>query len=221
VTSAIAACAALVAVTASANAAAQPVERAPTTAEPPTKKHQYLADKDAARAANSGSAVVEARRRWHERLDKRLGKPPLAVVNLFNTWTHEYVVVDAEAKQPPPHAVVDWFLRCHFTNHPTTMDQRLFPLLMKAAAEFRSHRIDIISGYRADKYNLMLRKKGRGVARNSQHPQGNAVDFRVDGVSTQRLRAWAQRQRLGGVGYYPASKFVHVDTGPIRAWTDE
>ncbi len=191
-------------------AAADPAE------SPATNKDAYLADK-----AASQPLPPEARRRWDAQLDKRIGKKPFAVVNVYNTWTHETVVFDSGAKTPLPPEQVNSFLRCHFTNQPTNMDQRLFPVLMAAAKKFQSLRIEIVSGFRAEKYNLMLRKKGHGVARNSQHPQGHAVDFRVQGVSTDRLRSWAESLRVGGVGYYPGSGFVHVDTGPVRRWTDE
>ena len=64
----------------------------------------------------------------------------------------------------------------------------------------------------------MLRKKGREVARQSQHTEGNAVDFRVRGVPTQRLLNYVRSLRIGGVGYYPHSQFVHSDTGRVRFW---
>jgi uncharacterized protein YcbK (DUF882 family) len=65
----------------------------------------------------------------------------------------------------------------------------------------------------------MLRKKGHQVARSSQHVEGHAVDFRIRGVKTKVLRNFVTSLRLGGVGYYPNSQFVHCDTGKIRHWT--
>jgi uncharacterized protein YcbK (DUF882 family) len=56
------------------------------------------------------------------------------------------------------------------------------------------------------------------VARDSQHTHGNAVDFRIPGVDVKSLEAWARRLRLGGVGLYLGSGFVHVDTGRVRYW---
>jgi uncharacterized protein YcbK (DUF882 family) len=64
----------------------------------------------------------------------------------------------------------------------------------------------------------MLRKKGHQVARDSQHTHGNALDFTIPGVSVEKLHAWAKEQKLGGVGIYLNSKFVHMDTGPVRFW---
>lgn len=190
---------------------------------PISKKEQHLADKAKARELPAADRQA-ARSKLERELRRRVGKKPAAVVNVYNTWTHEYVVVEAalaKAKEPPlPPEAVDRFLRCHFTNHGTKMDARLFGVLVQAAGHFKVDRVDVISGFRAPKYNLMLRKKGRRVARNSQHTFGNAVDFRLPGVTTERLRKWAQRLKLGGVGYYKGDGFVHVDTGPVRSWVE-
>jgi len=91
--------------------------------------------------------------------------------------------------------------------------------LAAAAIKFRAPRVEVVSGYRAPKYNLMLRKKGRQVARESQHTQGTAVDFRVHGVHTEALRDFVRGLRVGGVGYYPRTRFIHADTGKVRYWT--
>ena len=67
------------------------------------------------------------------------------------------------------------------------MDERLVEVLGHVARRFSAGRIEVVSGYRSPKYNLMLRKKGREVARTSQHSEGNAVDFRLRGIPTRRL----------------------------------
>jgi uncharacterized protein YcbK (DUF882 family) len=64
----------------------------------------------------------------------------------------------------------------------------------------------------------MLRKKGHEVARDSEHPRGHAVDFRIPQVPTKVLLRWVRSLHLGGVGYYPESKFVHCDVGRVRFW---
>jgi hypothetical protein len=110
------------------------------------------------------------------------------------------------------------FLRDHFTNQATRMDERLINVLSRVAVRFSARRIEVVSGYRSPKYNLILRKKGREVARTSQHVQGNAVDFRVRGVRTDQLLHFVRSLRIGGVGFYPHSQFVHSDTGRIRFW---
>ena len=66
--------------------------------------------------------------------------------------------------------------------------------------------------------NWVAGKKGRQVARNSHHTLGEAVDFRLPGISTRKVRDWARSIGLGGVGYYPSSGFIHVDVGKVRTW---
>jgi len=70
-------------------------------------------------------------------------------------------------------------------------------------------------------HNLLLRKKGHQVARDSQHTHGHAIDFFLPNVPTRRLWAWVKAQHLGGVGIYLHSGFVHMDTGPVRFWSGQ
>ncbi len=147
------------------------------------------------------------------------GTRPARLVNLYNFWTHEWLAVDAAS--PPPPATVDHFLRDHFTNKTTAMEPRLIGMLVAAATRFHSDVVDVVSGFRHPKYNLILRKKGHQVARDSQHTHGHAVDFFVPQVPVQALQVWARAQSAGGVGLYPESGFVHMDTGPIRTWSGE
>ena len=76
----------------------------------------------------------------------------------------------------------------------------------------------IISGYRSPQTNAALRARGRGVASRSMHLEARAIDLRIPGFSTARLRDAALSLGGGGVGYYAGSDFVHVDTGPVRHW---
>ena len=80
------------------------------------------------------------------------------------------------------------------------------------------HAFQIISGYRSAATNEMLHRRSAGVASGSLHMRGQAVDIRLADVSLERLRDAALSLRSGGVGYYAASQFVHVDTGRVRAW---
>jgi hypothetical protein len=154
-----------------------------------------------------------------ERPDRRARRPPrLAaeqVITLRNLWTHEEVPVVPGALDSVPF---DELTRCHYTNQATVMDARLLPVLLRAAARFRSATVDIVSGFRAPKYQLMLRKKGHEVARDSEHPRGHAVDFRIPSVPTRTLLRFVRSLHLGGVGYYPESQFVHADVGRVRFW---
>jgi len=76
----------------------------------------------------------------------------------------------------------------------------------------------VISGYRSPKTNAALHKKSHGVATHSLHMQGKAIDIRLPGCQLSRLKKAALQCQRGGVGYYPKSDFVHVDTGRVRHW---
>lgn len=77
---------------------------------------------------------------------------------------------------------------------------------------------EIISAYRSPQTNEMLRSNSSGVAQRSLHMEGRAMDVRLRGVPTRKLREAALSLQVGGVGYYPDSDFVHVDTGRVRYW---
>ena len=149
----------------------------------------------------------------------RTGKKPPKLVNLYNTWTHEWLAVDPRRR--PSKRLFDRFLRDHYTNSPTEMEAKLLDILLSAAREHDADTVMVVSAFRHPKYNLILRKKGHQVARESHHTKGNAVDFYIPRVPTKRLHEWAKAQALGGVGVYTGSGFVHMDTGKIRYWSGE
>ncbi len=76
----------------------------------------------------------------------------------------------------------------------------------------------IVSGYRSPATNADLRKHSDGVSKNSLHMQGRAIDIRIEGLDSRRIRNAALAMRRGGVGYYAKSDFVHLDTGSVRTW---
>jgi uncharacterized protein YcbK (DUF882 family) len=80
--------------------------------------------------------------------------------------------------------------------------------------------VHIVSAYRSEKTNEMLRQRSAnsGVARKSQHIEAKAIDFRLPGVDTRRVRDVAVNLQRGGVGYYRKSDFIHVDSGRVRYW---
>ncbi|AGO16620.1 hypothetical protein K756_07340 [Glaesserella parasuis ZJ0906] len=100
------------------------------------------------------------------------------------------------------------------------IDPKLFVKLTQIQARLglRKSEILIVSGYRSAQTNARLRRRSRGVASNSYHILGKAIDFRIEGVPLARIKAAAESLNNGGVGYYPHSNFVHVDTGPVRTW---
>ncbi len=78
--------------------------------------------------------------------------------------------------------------------------------------------INIICGYRSPETNERMHRGHRGVAHNSYHTRGQAVDISIKGVPLKRVQQIAESLKIGGVGYYPKSGFVHIDVGPIRYW---
>jgi uncharacterized protein YcbK (DUF882 family) len=114
---------------------------------------------------------------------------------------------------------IDWVLRDFRTGEARRVDHRLLDFLWRLRAALdTTEPYEVISGYRSPKTNAMLRREGRGVSRMSLHMQAMAIDVRVPGCSLTALRDTALGLRLGGVGYYPASDFVHVDVGRVRFW---
>ncbi len=113
------------------------------------------------------------------------------------------------------------FLRDWRSQDSTTMDRRLFDIMWEVYRDVDAKQpIQIISAYRSPATNAMLRRRSSGVARSSQHMQGQAIDFFIPGVPLEQIRYAGLRQQRGGVGFYPTSgsPFVHLDVGSIRHW---
>jgi uncharacterized protein YcbK (DUF882 family) len=116
---------------------------------------------------------------------------------------------------------INSFLRDWRKTESTRMDPQLLDLVWEIYREAGSHDyIHVVSAYRSPATNDLLRRRSRGVAKNSQHTRGKAMDFALTDVPLGKLRAIAMKKQSGGVGYYPSSgyPFVHVDTGSVRAW---
>lgn len=120
---------------------------------------------------------------------------------------------------PDAFKQINTVLRDFRTDQAYPMDPRLIDMI------YSIHRMtgqntpfEIISGYRSPKTNAMLLKTSSGVAKKSFHMQGRAIDLRMEGFSTTRIRDLAKDMKAGGVGYYSKSGFVHIDTGDVRSW---
>lgn len=142
---------------------------------------------------------------------------------LYHTHTNERIdVVYRVGDAYIPSAIdrLDRFLRDHRTGDVIQLDRRVFDLLhdLTAAVGRPNAEIDIVCGYRTPWSNDFLRRTTQGVASHSLHMQGEAIDIRMPGVSTSTLRDAALNLHRGGVGYYPESRFVHVDVGRVRRW---
>ena len=113
------------------------------------------------------------------------------------------------------HVMRDWR-----TDRIKQIDPRLLDLLWDLQRKLDcSSTIEILSGYRTPETNAMLRRTREGVAKNSYHMKGQAIDLNIGGRSIRQIRRAALAMHRGGVGYYPVSKFVHLDTGAPRTWS--
>jgi uncharacterized protein YcbK (DUF882 family) len=111
------------------------------------------------------------------------------------------------------------FLRDSQNNAQTEMDPLLFDVLWHSMNLCGySGPVEVLSAYRSPTTNAWLASVSRGVARDSQHMNGNAMDIRFPGIPVFKIRQAARSLQMGGVGFYPRSGFVHLDTGPIRYW---
>jgi len=144
-------------------------------------------------------------------------------LRLYHTHTGERIDVvyrRGDNFLPEAEDQLDRFLRDHRTGGVKHYDPHVFDILSDLAAFLGrpNAEIDIICGYRTPWSNEFLRARSSGVARNSLHVQAHAIDIRIPGVDTLTLRNAALALHRGGVGYYPRSGFVHVDTGRVRTW---
>jgi uncharacterized protein YcbK (DUF882 family) len=144
-------------------------------------------------------------------------------LRFFHTHTGERLdIVYRQGSRYLPQALsaLDRYLRDHRTGEVHHYDPRLFDLLydLTVAAGVPDAEIDVVCGYRAPSSNEFLRTHTRGVALHSLHMQAQAIDIRLPGIRTSRLRDAALALHRGGVGYYASSDFIHVDVGRVRRW---
>ena len=115
---------------------------------------------------------------------------------------------------------INHVLRDYRTDEVKDIDPSLLDLLYVLRKKLEtSEPFGVISGYRSPATNAMLRKAGHHVAKHSYHMKGMAIDIRLPDYRLADLHRAALSLKAGGVGYYPASNFVHVDTGPVRHWS--
>lgn len=150
-------------------------------------------------------------------------RPPADVLSFVHTHTRESLTVGWRvAGTPDPLALgrIDRLLRDFRTGEIHPIDPALLELLHRVAEVTGSRGpFQVISAYRSDRTNTMLRQRGGGgVARSSLHLQGRAIDVRLADVPLSDLRDAARSLAAGGVGFYPQDGFVHLDTGRVRAW---
>jgi uncharacterized protein YcbK (DUF882 family) len=149
--------------------------------------------------------------------------PPVARrIAFLNLHTDERLDIEycrGGAYVPQALSAIESCLRDFRTGERHPMDPRLMDALVDVAQALRVEPVfSVISGYRSPQTNAMLHEHSTGVAQRSLHMDGRAIDVRIRGVDCADLAAQALDLKRGGVGYYRASSFVHLDTGPFRTW---
>ena len=145
-------------------------------------------------------------------------------LKFYNLHTKEKVAIDFKKNGrfiPSGLKQINWFLRDWRKKQETKMDTRLLDLIWEAYRQSGSRGyINVICGYRSPATNNMLRSRSSGVAKESQHTQGKALDFYIPDVPLKKMREIGLKMQAGGVGYYPrsGSPFVHFDIGNARHW---
>lgn len=152
-----------------------------------------------------------------------LAVEPERTLSLYNTHTGESLkrVFWAEGVFIPESlAEINKLLRDHRTNDIAPIDPQLLSLLGAITQSVSpGETLHVISGYRSPQSNQALADQSSGVAKHSLHMEGKAIDIRMPGRDLAYLRDSALSLKRGGVGYYPKSQFVHVDTGRVRSWS--
>lgn len=143
-------------------------------------------------------------------------------IALFNTHTGESLqaVYRANGKYVPETLrEINRILRDHRNDKVSRIDPDLLDQLYNLRKKFDSGKpFHIISGYRSPESNAEMHENSSGVAKRSLHLEGRAIDVRLPGIKLSQLKRAALAMKQGGVGYYPKSDFVHLDTGKVRTW---
>ncbi len=139
--------------------------------------------------------------------------------NVYTLETIETVYWKDGKYLPEALSDVNHIFRDIRTGKERTINKELIDLLYDLQQEVKIEEpFHIVSGYRTPRSNALLRKTTKGVAKNSLHMYGKAVDIRLPDYSLSTLRRKAMKLHGGGVGFYPRSNFIHVDVGAVRYW---
>jgi uncharacterized protein YcbK (DUF882 family) len=143
----------------------------------------------------------------------------VAFTNLHTGESLSATYWEAGAYVPDALQALNHILRDHRTGEVHEIAPGLFDLVAALRERVETSAVvQVISGYRSPATNASLHARSDGVATHSLHMRGQATDLRIAGVELGRLRDAAWALQGGGVGFYPASQFVHVDVGRIRHW---
>lgn len=145
----------------------------------------------------------------------------LELTNLHGGQKLSVTFHDEHDLAPDVAAALRHLLRDYRADEEHPMDFGLFVQLTDLARECAvPAKYEVISGYRSPATNAKLHAAGHGVAEHSQHMEGRAIDVRLKDCPLERLHELALAAKRGGVGYYPRSNFVHIDTGRVRSWQE-
>jgi len=142
-------------------------------------------------------------------------------LKLFNAHTGEsFYGPYRDERGPSTSAAAELagFLRDHHSGTTAPIDLGVIDFLWEVLSRIGTNAATILSAYRTPETNAMLRRTMFGVAEHSQHIYGRAIDFYVGSGLVEAMTA-ARSMERGGVGWYPQSHFIHIDTGPVRNWT--
>jgi uncharacterized protein YcbK (DUF882 family) len=176
------------------------------------------------RAAQGAALAVVAASIWSVQVSEAAAENRSLKLYFIHTGEKAEITFKRNGRfDPKGLQQINNFLRDWRKNEPTKMDPRLFDLVWEVYRRSGAKDyIHVVSAYRSPTTNGMLRGRSRntGVAKNSQHMLGKAMDFYIPGVKLATLRALAMQMQVGGVGFYPTSgsPFVHLDVGGVRAW---
>jgi len=169
-----------------------------------------------------GAAVVGAALVTPSLWASTVSSSPERRLRLYNLHTGEHLSAtywSGKGYIPDELAAIDHLLRDHRSGEVKHIDTKLLERLYALQQSVGRHdAFHVISGYRSPASNAALRSSSSGVAKRSLHMQGRAIDIRLPGVELGTLRRAALAQQAGGVGYYPKSDFIHIDTGRPRFW---
>lgn len=147
-------------------------------------------------------------------------RPRVLVINNLHTGeTLKTEFFDGKKYNRDELARLNHLFRDYRAEQVKNIDPQLFDHIYRLQIMLGTNKpVQLISGYRTLATNNKLRERGSGVAKHSYHTLGQAMDFHIQGVDLANIRKAALKMRMGGVGYYPRSDFVHIDTGPVRSW---
>jgi uncharacterized protein YcbK (DUF882 family) len=151
---------------------------------------------------------------------RRPARPRLLKLHNLQTGESLSEVYWADGEYLPQcMARIDWLLRDHHRGETRMIDHKLLDLLHNVSRKLDYNgTVEVVSAYRSAATNQKLAEKGRGVAPNSLHTQGMAVDIRIPKRNLAQVRDAAMQVGGGGVGFYRRAKFIHLDTGRVRYW---